>query len=115
MTATVAYGTATNPQAGGTVASTGTLAAGRYGVAVTTNLGGTVTTVDANNMQLMCGGTVGTLMVNPTINTYQANADIEVDVPATLLAVTAVANASSSSAIYRAQIVATPLWEGENQ
>lgn len=121
MTSTVVFAKATNPSAGGSVAATGNLSdlgltSNRWRVVVTTNLTGTIAAGDLNNMQLQVGATViGPLAVNPTANTYTQNPPIEVDVPdQTAVSVTAIGNASGASAVYGAQIVATPLWQGQD-
>jgi hypothetical protein len=110
MKSTVAYGTATNPSAGGSVAATGTLPSGRYTVVVTTRPTGTLTSGDLDNVQLQSGSTViGTLLQSSTAGSATTSAPIDVEfLTAAAISVTAVANASGASAVYGAQIVATP-------
>jgi hypothetical protein len=110
MKSTLAYGTATNPSAGGTVAATGTLPSGRYTVTVTTRPTGTLTSGDLDNVQLQVGATViGTLLQDDTAGEAVTSAPITAEfITAAAISVTAVGNASSSSAVYGAQIVATP-------
>jgi hypothetical protein len=110
MKSTLAYGTATNPSAGGTVAATGTLPSGRYTVVVTTRPTGTVQAGDLDNVQLQAGAAViGTLLQNATAGSAVTSAPVTVEfTTAAAISVTAVANASQSSAVYGAQIVATP-------
>lgn len=110
MSSTVAYGTATNPQLGDSVAATGTLPSGRYTVTVTTRPSGTIAAGDLDNVQLQAGATViGTLLQASTADVGTTSAPIDVEfTTAGTISVTAVANASGSSAVYGAQIVATP-------
>lgn len=110
MKSTLAYGTATNPSAGGSVAATGTLPSGRYIVTVTTRPSGTIAAGDLDNVQLQSGATViGTLLQTATAGVAVTSAPITVEfTTAATISVTAVGNASGSSAVYGAQIVATP-------
>jgi len=104
----VVYGSATDPAEGASVASTGTLPAGRYRVTVTTVTTGTVAAGDLNNVQLQVGSTVvGTLLQVATAGSNFTNSPIEVNVPVggAAISVTAVADASGDSAVYNAQIV----------
>lgn len=109
MTSVVAYDTATDPSAGGTVAATGALTPGRYTVTVVTKPSGTLASGDADNVQLQAGSTViGQLMQSGTAGTPTTNPAIEVEfTTAEAIKVTAVADASGSSAVYGALIVAT--------
>lgn len=110
MESTLAYGTATNPSASGAVAATGTLPSGRYIVVVTTRPTGTLTSGDLDNVQLQTGATViGTLLQDDTAGEAVTSAPITVEfLTAGTISVTAVGDASSSDAVYGAQIVATP-------
>jgi hypothetical protein len=111
MQSIVVQGQATDPGAGGTIVSTSALTAGTtYTVAWSVTLEGTVTTADANNMQIIAlnlnaapdafyPGAVGTypqttVTATPTGNTAT---------------VKAIAAASGASAIYAAQVIFTPL------
>ena len=110
MSSTLAYGTATDPSAAGSVAATGSLPAGRYVVVVTTRPTGTLTSGDLDNVQLQVGSTViGTLLQNDTAGSAVTSAPVTVEfTSASVISVTAVADASGVAAVYAAQIVATP-------
>jgi hypothetical protein len=109
---TMAYGTASDPAAGTTVAVTPALPAGSYQVTVTTLMNGTVTVADVNNTQLLVGATVvGTLMNGDVTETdYWNPSPIIVIVPAGGAAIsTKTIGAGSGTATYNQQIVATPV------
>jgi len=97
--------------AGTTIATTGTLPPGTYTVYVNISTSGTVTTADANNMQLLIGATViGTLMnSNSGANTPFPNGPFVVIVPAAGAAILVKSvGAGSGTATYNADIIATP-------
>lgn len=108
----VAYGKQANPTAGTAIASATGLAAGRYSVVVTTDMNGTlVGTTDDNNIQLTVGSTIIGQLIADGYNAYPlVNTAIKVSVPSAngTIAVKAINNASGASAVYAAEIVATP-------
>lgn len=107
----VKYGKLTNPQAGGTVVNSGPLVAGRYRVSIATKPSGTLTSADANNVQLLdaSGGTVGVLQMSATADFYTPNPDVVINVTAGgTISVVAAGNGSGASAVYGAVLVCEP-------
>lgn len=108
MTDVLVSNSATNPLAGGTIAATASLPAGRYMVAVATAPTGTLVGAgDLNNVQLQVGAVViGTLLMAATAGVLWPNMPVEVSVPVggATISVTAVGNASGVSAVYNAQL-----------
>lgn len=110
MNSVVKYGSKTNAQAGDVVVGSGNVTAGKYRVVVVTKASGTVAAGDLDNVQLTYpGGTVSTLMMSSTADTANTSPEIRVEfTTAGTIAVSAVANASGTAAVYRALLVATP-------
>ena len=107
----IGQNSATDPGAAGVICTCSGLVAGNeYTVQWSVSLEGTVTTGDANNMQLTGAG----LSASPTafypgvVGTYQQQV-ITCTPSVASLQVKAIAAASGASAIYAAQIIATPV------
>ena len=107
-----AEGSVTNPGAFAAIAFSNSVPAGTYQVTATVYLSGTVTTADANNMQI-----TGTSLTNGTVRiAYPGVANTPVTVTAVVttggaggIGVQTVGAASGVSAVYNASIQVTPL------
>ncbi len=109
MTDVLVAGSVTNPAAAAAIATTASLGAGRYLVAVATAPTGTLVGAgDLNNIQLQVGAVVvGPLLMAATAGVLWPNLPVEVSVPigGATVSVTAIGNASGVSAVYNAQLV----------
>jgi hypothetical protein len=107
----VGQNSSTDPGAGGIICTASGLTAGvEYGVQWTVTLEGTVTSGDANNMQLTGTGlnAAPTAYYPGAVGTYQ-QIPVTVTPAVASLQVKAIAAASGASAVYAAQIIATPI------
>ena len=110
LTSLESSGTATDPAAGGVIAQITAVPAGTYAVQWTVSLQGTVTSGDANNMNLNNGAAAVVTAVFPgTAGNYsQPPVTITVAAGATV-SVKAIAAASGASAVYGATLTLTPV------
>jgi hypothetical protein len=100
----------TNPAANGVIASLGVIPKGSYTASVELELQGTVTNADANNMKFVTQGLglIANFSYPGQVGVYQIPPfDFSAD-GTTTVAVKAVAAASGISAVYAANVVATP-------
>lgn len=107
----VKRGTLSNPQAGGIVVSSGPLVAGRYRILVLTKPSGTVTSADANNVQLLdsSGGTVSVMQMSATTDSSTLNPEIWLNVGSGgTVSVVAVGSGSGTAAVYGALLAIQP-------
>lgn len=104
-------GSATNPGAGGTVATVTPAVAGVYLINWTVGLEGTVTAADANNMELTVGASIIQVAEFPgVVGEYTQTQLGPITVPAgSAVKVKAVGAASGVSAIYTADISLVPV------
>jgi hypothetical protein len=103
--------TVTDPGAGATIATVSGLTPGiPYSLSWTVSLSGTVTSADADNMELTGTGLGATdVAIYPgTVGNYPQQT-ITVISPTASISVKAIAAASGASAVYGASLVATPL------
>lgn len=99
-----------NPGAFATIATTNSLPAGTYSVTATVYLSGTVTSADANNMELFGTGIATTKIAYPGVaNTPVTLTAIVTTTGAGAIGVQSIGAASGASAVYNASIVATQL------
>jgi hypothetical protein len=103
-------GSATDPAAFGTIATTNSVPAGTYQVTATVYLSGTVTGADASNMELFGTGISATKIAYPGVAnvpvTFTANITTT---GAGAIGVQSIGAASGASAVYNASVVVTPL------
>ena len=96
--------------AGQAVVSSGAITAGIYRATVVTSLTGTVTSVDANNLNLQVNATsIGALVQTPVVNTAYTNPTISIDVPASGTVTVSTAGTPSATAVYHAQLILSPI------
>jgi hypothetical protein len=106
-----AEGTATGPAAGGTIASL-VLPAGTYQISWTVGYGsGVVAAAEQNNMQLTGIATTLNAIIPAVANTVEPQQPVTFTTTGATIAVKAIA-AGTSTAVYEAQIVATPVQAG---
>jgi hypothetical protein len=107
----VVQGSATDPGAGGTICSIGTLTPETiYAVQWSVTLSGTVTSADANNMQLTgLGFNAAPEAYYPGVVGTYPQIPLTAQSSGVTAAVKAIAAASGSTAVYSAQVILTPL------
>jgi hypothetical protein len=108
------FGSVANPQASAVIASIA-LTPGTWDLELILELGGTLTVADEDNMQLVQGTVVlGQMTLNIETASSAPNPPrrYRVSIPngGAAVAIQAIGNASGASAVYRAQITATPAW-----